>query len=55
MVAARETTLQELLEGTKQYRVPLYHGASTTQAMMRFTRACAHFRTTSMDARTSDR
>ncbi|ANN15064.1 hypothetical protein SD37_04900 [Amycolatopsis orientalis] len=24
MVAARETTLQELLEGTKQYRVPLY-------------------------------
>lgn len=24
MVAARETTLQELLEGTKQYQVPLY-------------------------------
>ncbi len=24
MVAARETTLQELLEGSKQYRVPLY-------------------------------
>ena len=24
MVAARETTLQELLEGSKQYQVPLY-------------------------------
>src|SRR6478609_11211988 len=24
MVVARETTLQELLEGTKQYQVPLY-------------------------------
>ena len=24
MVAARETTLQELLEGAKQYQVPLY-------------------------------
>ena len=24
MVIAKETTLQELLEGSKQYRVPLY-------------------------------
>jgi hypothetical protein len=24
MVAARETTLRELLEGSKQYQVPLY-------------------------------
>lgn len=29
MVAARETTLQELLEGSKQYQVPLYQRTSS--------------------------